>query len=104
MSTKHQHHEDSKTDGDKKRQEVALFRFGLIAPLLNDAFEGAAMSYFRKVTADPLEVPYQGLRNYSPLTIKGWLQDYRTGGLEALMPRHRCDLGQFRAISPDIEA
>lgn len=104
MSKKLESLEHPKVDGDERRQEVALFRFGLIAPVLNKAFEGAAMTYFRKATADPLEVPYAGLRSYSPMTLKGWLRDYRAGGLEALMPSRRSDLGQTRTISSTVEA
>ena len=49
----------SKSD-EQKRQEIALFRYGLISPVIHGAFEGSAIDYFRRITREPLEIPHIG--------------------------------------------
>lgn len=39
---------------------------------------------------------------FSPLTLKKWYQKYTIGGLEALIPRARIDMGRSRALSRDV--
>jgi transposase InsO family protein len=87
-------------DDDEKRQQVALFRYGLIAPVLHQTIEGTAAEYFRKATAGELAVPYLGKVRLKPSTLKSWLADYRAGGLDRLEPRRRIDLGSSRVITP----
>jgi hypothetical protein len=84
-------------------QNLAMWRFGLIAPVINGTFDEATKSaYYRKVCADNLTLPDGMKVSYSPYTLAWWEQLYRKEGFEALMPRRRSDKGYSRKLS--IEA
>jgi len=89
---------------EKRQQDVAIFRYGIIAPVIHKTITGTAAEYFRNVTESELEVPHIGRTRYKPGTLKGWLAQYRAGGLEGLMPKDRIDAGIHRVITPKIEA
>lgn len=84
---------------EKTREEIALFRYGLIAPLLNDQRE--AKSYFEELDGKVHQVPYYGERTIATKTIKEWLLHYRRNGFDALKPKRRSDRGNSRRLSPD---
>lgn len=83
------------------RQAVALFRYGLIAPVLYAA-AGTQAEYFRRLAARELDVPGLGPRRYSVATFKSWLRSYRRRGLEGLTPKIRSDAGTSRLITPQL--
>jgi putative transposase len=85
----------------KDRDNVALKRFALIAPVLNGQVP-SQKEYFDKLCVSPIDMPYYGLKSYSPKTLAGWLNDYRRGGLDALKPGYRSDRGHSRKVSLDI--
>lgn len=89
---------------DKKRHDIAVFRFGLIAPAANATHPGTQAEYFRRITEAELDVPHVGLVRYKPETLRRWLSDYRAGGFDALIPKPRSDVGQHRVITPEVEA
>jgi transposase InsO family protein len=86
---------------EKKRKEIALFKYGLIAPVLvgNVAVQ---MKYFRQMSQKEHDVPYLGKRRYKPHTFKKWLNQYRRYGFDALIPKEREDKGQSRKITPQL--
>lgn len=82
------------------KQKVALFRYSLIAPLLNETFTHAtAREYLEDICARVYDVPVYGKREYAPETVKGWLLYYRKYGIEGLYPSIRSDKGNSRAIN-----
>jgi len=85
----------------KRSQDIALFRYRLIAPVLNDTGIGQ-MSYFRKMSKKEFDVPHLGGVRYKPATFKSWLRDYRNGGFEALRPKPRIDKGKSRKIDESL--
>ncbi len=89
---------------EKKRHDIAVFRFGLIAPAANKTHIGTQTEYFEKITSGHLDVPHVGPVRYKPETLRRWLTTYRAGGFDALVPRPRSDAGQHRVITPEIEA
>lgn len=82
------------------REQVALFRYGLIVPLLHGSVEDRA-EYLAEVSAKVYQVPYYGAMEYSQKTILKWLRAYKKDGLEGLKPRQRSDRGKPRAIAPE---
>jgi transposase InsO family protein len=88
---------------EQRRKDIALFRYGLIAPVLHGAHSGCAADYFRQATAAPLEVPHLGTVRFAPDTLKSWLQAFRAGGLDGLMPKLRADLGTSRSVTLEVE-
>ena len=84
---------------DKQRNEMALFRFSLIAPLVNGTETGSIKDYLERICAQAHQVPHQGLKEFSPSTVKKWLIDYRRFGLEGLKRKPRNDKGLSRTLT-----
>lgn len=82
---------------ENDREQIALFRYGLIAPLLHGSIEDRG-EYLAEVSSKIYQVPYYGTMEYSPKTIQGWLNAFQRNGLEALKPRSRSDKGKPRVI------
>ncbi|MBO8129868.1 MAG: DDE-type integrase/transposase/recombinase [Peptococcaceae bacterium] len=85
------------------REDLALFRFSLIAPLVRGTTEKSIKEYLEEVCAKTYDVPGLGLREFSPSTLKHWLTDYRRHGLEGLKREPRSDRGTFRSLSPEAQ-
>jgi len=83
------------------RESVALFRYGLIAPLLNGHVDRE--EYLARVSSEKHQVPHYGEKYYTAKTITSWLALYRKQGLEALKPRHRSDRGTSRTLSEELQ-
>lgn len=88
---------------DKRREaadEAALFRFSLIAPALRGTHgEASKAAYYRRVCAEPVTLPDGKSARYNPRTLEKWESDYRKGGLGALTPSFRSDMGRSRRLS-----
>jgi putative transposase len=92
---------------EQQRLDVALFRFRVIAPLLEP---GLTAEERRRIRADILArahtlVDGEGQRTVSERTLRRWLALWRTNRrLEDLMPAMRKDAGSLRAFSPEVLA
>ena len=84
-------------DDVKKRTDIALFRYALIAPVLLQQVD-AQTRYFRESVGKELEVPHIGRRKFKAGTLKKWLKLYRRKGFDSLMPKQRADKGIPRKI------
>lgn len=84
---------------EKTRDEVALFRYGLIAPLVNKQVE--AKTYLNEIEGKVHTVPHYGERKIAAKTVQEWLLHYRRNGFEALKPKKRADRGVSRRLSSD---
>ena len=84
-----------------KFQDIALFRYRVIAPVLNETGIGQRR-YFRKMSKKEFDVPHLGRTQYKPGTFKNWLRDYRMGGFDALRPKPRMDKGKSRKIDEQL--
>jgi transposase InsO family protein len=82
---------------DETRDQIALFRYKLISPVL--AEPGREQNeYFRRQALKDHNVPHYGVRRFEPSTMKGWLRKYRHKGLKGLRPKPRADLGRPRRL------
>ena len=86
---------------DKKQQDIALFRYRLIAPVLNED-RISKRKYFKRITKKEFDVPHLGKKRYKTGALKSWLRDYRNGGFEALKPKVRADKGSSRKIGESL--
>jgi transposase InsO family protein len=87
---------------EKAKKELALFKFSLIAPVVNGTYkEKSKIAYFRSVCEEPLLFPDGRVVRVAAGTVKHWYQKYTHGGLKALVTKPRTDLGKARAISED---
>ena len=88
--------------GEQER-DVALFKFSLIAPVVAGTFPQATkMDYYRETCGKEHQFPDGKKMKLSPLTLKKWYWLYTDGGLEALLPKARCDQGESRVLSRDV--
>ena len=80
--------------------EIGHFRFALIAPVIQGTFcEPSAAAYYRRITASPLTIPGGETIRYQPGTLEKWVEYYRKGGIDALMPKTRADKGSTRTLT-----
>ena len=83
-----------------KAEKLALFRCGLIAPLLEPLARGELTQRAEEIASRPYSIPDSKRRAVSVDTLLEWAKRYRNGGLEVLAPNPRQDRGQPRAITP----
>jgi transposase InsO family protein len=81
---------------------MALFRYGLIADLLQREEERGLYPLLREKAAKQYEIPGSRRSRVAVETIRDWLEAYRRGGFDALHPRPRSDQGRARAIPQEI--
>ena len=90
------------TDAER-RQQIALFRYGLIADLVQ--LPPSQRGLYKLLTdkaAREHDIPFSLRRHVAAETMRGWLRDYRCGGFDALMPKVRSDHGDARRIPPAV--
>ncbi len=90
---------------DDKAEKTALFRYGLIAPLVLETLpRGELTRRAQEIAARLYDIPYSGRRSLSVDTLLDWALRYRKDGLTALSPKPRQDRGQPRAVPPETAA
>ena len=79
--------------------DIAHFKFGLIAPVIQNRFpDASAMAYYRRVTQEPIELPDGTTKKYNPITLQKWVVYYRHNGMDGLIPKSRNDKGTSRKL------
>lgn len=89
---------------DEARRNIALFRYGIIAPVVSGTYdEDKSMKEF---FSDAAKRTYTNPRGedikVSASTLERWYYIYKQGGFDALIPQKRCDTGQPRKLDGDI--
>lgn len=78
----------------KEQMEIARMRFGIIAPLVQGTYPHESIAaYCRRVAKTPMPLPDGRTFQYKPKTVGKWYNLYNRGGMDALVPRTRCDKG-----------
>lgn len=82
---------------------VALFRYGLIADLvqLPPGSKGLYALIDQKADREYI-IPGSTRTRVAPETLRDWLKRYRRGGFEALLPKTRADRGVSRSLPPQV--
>lgn len=92
--------EKGPTRDDEKAIGVALFRFSVIASLLEASDDDASLRARVSTLAERLHHdPQIGERKIGGRTIWTWLALFRDGGVRALRPHFRKDVGKLRALT-----
>jgi len=87
---------------DDKAEKIALFRYGLIAPLVLETLpRGELTRRAMEIAARLYDIPHSTRRQVSVDTLLEWTLRYRRNGITALSPKPRQDRGQQRAIAPE---
>jgi transposase InsO family protein len=90
---------------DDKAEKIALFRYGLIAPLVLETLpRGELTRRAQQVASRLYDIPHSTRRQVSVDTLLEWTLRYRRNGFAALTPKPRQDRGQTRAVAPETAA
>src|SRR5947209_16652823 len=96
---------EKKNSMDDQAEKTALFRYGLIAPLVLETLpRGELTRRAQEIAVRLYDIPYSGRRSLSVDTLLDWALRYRKDGLAALSPKPRQDRGQARAVPPETAA
>jgi hypothetical protein len=88
---------------DEMKTAIALFRYGVLGPLVSARLEhGDRRAYFEAAAARRHVLPDGREITLSPRTVEAWFYAYEHGGLAALRPSSRSDIGKSRAIDDDL--
>ena len=86
-----------------KRDELAQFRFMVIAPLVCRTLTAEARNALRKeILAQAYDAPGGKVIRVAERTLRGWLERYRKAGLDGLKCTTRSTLGSSKAIPADM--
>ena len=68
----------------EKQQEIALMRYGAIAPIIAGLDERypSKPAFYTEISAKGLMEPAGKLHHYAPATIEKWYLDYQNHGLK----------------------
>ena len=84
---------------DDRRQQIALFRYGVIAELVH--WPVGTKGLYARIEAKAARdytIPASTRTRIAAETIRHWLKAYRKGGFEALLPQPRADRGRVRRL------
>ncbi len=88
---------------DAKAEKIALFRYGLIAPLVLESLpRGELTRRAQEIAARHYEIPHSERTSVSVDTLLEWALRYRNGGFEALALQARLDRGQLHTVTPQL--
>lgn len=84
---------------DKERREIALWRIGVLGPLVSARLEhGDIREHIEDIVKRRHEKPGGDVVELGASTIERWYYEYKRGGFEALYPSIRADNGRCKAI------
>ncbi len=88
---------------ESQAEKIALFRYGLIAPLVLEPLpRGDLTRRAQEIATRHYEIPGSQRTSVTVDTLLDWALRYRRAGFEALAPKPRQDRGQSRTISPQL--
>ena len=85
-----------------KKHKMAVFRFGIISPVIYDNNMNQSR-YFKEMAKKEYTIPDNRKVKYKWRTFKKWLFRYRQYGLDGLLPETRRDKGKSRKIKEEIK-
>ena len=98
--------EPDRRDDDRAHQ-LALFRYGVIAPLVEleqepEESRRPVVELVREIVAATFHLPGEGPIQVSERTVYAWLARFRGGGVDALRPKIRKDRGTRRVLEDGV--
>lgn len=89
---------------DEARKQIALFRYGILAPLITGTCdEDTSVKRFFLIAAKKTYTNPRGEdTKISASTLERWYYNYQRDGFDALIPKRRCDTGSPRKMDEDI--
>lgn len=84
-------------------EQVALFRYGIIADFANlPPGTTGLYSLIKKKAEKSYHIPGSKRTKVAEETIRSWLKKYRKGGFDALQPKIRTDKGKARRLPLEV--
>lgn len=89
---------------EQYRSSIALFRYGIISPLVTagDVTPAERSEFFRDAAAKKYTTPDGESVKISKDTLYRYYRAYSKDGFEGLKPKGRSDVGKFRKLDDDI--
>lgn len=89
----------------EKQQEIALMRYGAIAPLVSGLDENypSKTAFYTEISNKGIVGPDGRVHHYALATIEKWYLDYQNHGFDALIPKSRADAGMSRKLDDDLQ-
>jgi transposase InsO family protein len=89
---------------DEKRQQIALFRYGILAPLISGTYDDidSKKGFFRNAARKTYTNPRGVDTILSASTLERWFYKYQKHGFDALLPQKRIDTGMSRKLNTDM--
>lgn len=87
--------------------EMALFKYNLIAPLVNGTYtktDTSISAYCIRMSKNTYTLPDGTVRQFSHETFKWWLRKYRESGFDGLITSQRSDKGKSRVLSSEVRS
>ena len=86
------------------REKIALFRYGIIAPLVtaSEMSDKERAGFFRDASLKTYTNPGGKAVTYSEYTIRRYYQNYQADGLDGLKPERRSDCGHSRKMDDEV--
>ncbi len=83
---------------------TAVFRLSVLGPLISrDKFERGEFKYLlREIASRPHDIPGNVRCYLSEKTIEAWFYAWKKGGIEALVPKRRCDW-RMSKLDPELQ-
>ena len=88
-----------KTPEDRRRHDVALFRYGLIAEIMALPPGPERSAALRAKAKRAHAIPRSRRTRVAVQTLRDWIRNYERDGFEGLMPKIRSDRAQPRRMS-----
>jgi putative transposase len=96
---------DDKSERDKRAEEVALFRYGLISDVIRPVDGDEAIKLYERLRDKARRsycIPGTRRTKVAIETMRDWMKLYKQGGFDALKPKPRKDIGASRAIPQPV--
>lgn len=95
--------QNSKVSTEDEAQQLALFRFSIIAPVVSNihAFP-SKMAFFRDASLKEYILPSGKKCMFKFTTIRNWYNSYKRYGFDSLKPKTRNDMGTSRKMPQDV--
>jgi transposase InsO family protein len=90
---------------EELREQIALFRFGVIAPLINrkGLGWGEREELLRHIISKQWQIPGTVRTSIGRATVRRWVSCHERGGIDGLKPRLRSDRGSTRCVDSETE-
>ena len=86
---------------EKEKEKVALFRYGILSPLITGSYTGKPSDFYREAASKTYESISGKEISFHYYSIWRWYKAYLKDGFDGLKPKGRADENQYRKLNND---